>query len=145
MSNDANDFLGCGWSFPPTFDSKQCTVRMVAAEQDIVQSLQILFSTAKTERVMLHDYGCELNSVVFESIHAALAQRVRSLLADAILNYEPRIEVHDDDIEIAAVPGELGMLLVKLSYRIRQTNTRSNMVFPFYTIEGSNVRQIEAA
>lgn len=142
MAGADNDFLGRGWGFPPTFDYDNGLVVMVSAEQDILQSLQILFTTVKTERLMLPGYGSELSSLVFDSIDAALLLRLRHLIYDAILFYEPRIIVRDADIDIETDPGEPGLLLVKLSFLVRQTNTRSNMVFPFYRAEGSNVRQV---
>lgn len=145
MGADNHDFLGRGWSFPPTFERDAGAVRMVAGEQDILQSLQILFSTVKTERIMLPGYGCELSSLVFESIDQALFLRLRHLLFDAILYYEPRIAVKEGEIEIEPDPGRQGVLLVRVPFTIRQTNTRSNMVYPFYCAEGSNVRRIGPA
>jgi len=142
---DQNDsFLGTGWSFPPTFGKAARGVLMVSGEQDIRQSLQILFSTLRGERIMLPGYGSALDTLVFDDLGPALMLRVRQLLLDAILFYEPRIEVTAADIAVEADPDEHGTLLVRLSYRVRQTNTRSNMVFPFYRIEGNNVRQIGA-
>lgn len=144
MANNSHDFLGRGWSFPPTFDRARGTVLMVSAEQDIRQSLQILFSTIRTERVLLPDYGCDLSSVVFDSIDEALELRVKHLVGDAILFFEPRILVTAADIAVTADPGQPGLLRIHLSFLIRQTNTRSNMVYPFYCGEGSNVRRIGA-
>lgn len=140
MSTTQPDFLGCGWGFPPSFDSERGGVQMVSGEQDILQSLQILFSTVKTERIMLPGYGSDLSTLVFDSIDQALLLRLRYLLYDAILFYEPRILVQESDIAVEQDRADSGTLLVKLAYTIRQTNTRSNMVFPFYRAEGSNVR-----
>ena len=44
MTSD-KDFLGTGWSFPPTFSRASLSVLMVKDNQDIHQSLYILFST----------------------------------------------------------------------------------------------------
>jgi len=141
MAHD-DAFLGTGWSFPPTFDRDHGEASMISGEQDIRQSLQVLFSTIKGERVMLPGFGCALDTLVFDDIGPALEMRIRQVLLDAILFYEPRIEVGAADIAIEADPDEHGTLRVRLSFRVRQTNTRSNMVFPFYYIEGNNVRQI---
>ena len=51
MTGDAS-FLGRGWSFPPEFGPGGAEVAMVAGEEDIAQSLSILFGTALGERVM---------------------------------------------------------------------------------------------
>lgn len=135
------DFLGCGWSFPPVFDAASGSVRMAADDEDIRQSLQILFATRLQERVMLPDYGADLEQFVFDSESTALFARIRTRLANAILLWEPRIDV--EEIDIAAPQTVDGPLQIGVAYTIRQTNSRSNMVFPFYLQgEGTNVRAI---
>jgi phage baseplate assembly protein W len=134
-------FLGCGWSFPPTFDAQAGSVHMVADDADIQQSLAVLFSTLRRERVMLPDFGCGLSEFVFDSVDSALFARIKATLANAILLYEPRINV--GTIDVTAVNDTDGLLQIALSYTIRTTNTRSNMVYPFYLQgEGTNVRRI---
>ena len=53
---------------------------------------------------------------------------------EALVRYEPRI----DPLDIAAEssPDQPNLLLIRVSYRIRATNTRGNMVYPFYLQEG---------
>ena len=137
----ASDFLGRGWSFPPQFDRDE-GVRMVSGETDILQSLHVLFSTIRSERVMLPDYGSELSTLVFDNVDAGFALRVRHLVRDAILHYEPRILVEERDVVVCVDPDEPGLVWIKLAFTIAQTNTRSNMVYPFYQAEGNNVRPL---
>ena len=135
---DADDaFLGRGWSFPPTFDAGAGTLEMVEAEEDIRQSLQILFSTIRGERVMLPLYGSALDSFVFAGMDNTLQTHMKSVIEDAILNFEPRIVLEAIDVH----PDQHvdGMLKITLTYLIRQLNSRSNMVFPFYLAEGTNI------
>lgn len=139
--NSQSNFLGRGWGFPPTFDKTEGAVLMVQDDEDILQSLHILFSTMTLERVMLPEYGCALQSHVFDSIDTTLFARLKHLLSDAILHYEPRIIL--DGIEIRRNAEEEGRLDILLDYTIRQTNSRSNMVYPFYLSEGTNVRRID--
>jgi phage baseplate assembly protein W len=138
-----NDILGCGWSFPPTFSRESGCVEMVSDDQDIRQSLQVLFTTIQGERIMLPEYGSRLQEYVFENINETLLSKIQVAISEAVLYYEPRITVLGIDIE--ADDSVAGMLTIKLAYLIRQTNTRSNMVYPFYLQEGSNVRQIPAS
>ena len=42
-----NAFIGQGWAFPPRFNSRQRQADMVSDEQDIEQSLQIVFHPAR--------------------------------------------------------------------------------------------------
>jgi phage baseplate assembly protein W len=130
-------FLGRGWSFPPTFDSSLARVEMLEEEADIASSLEILFSTAPGERVMLPQYGCNLDELVFESLDT----RMKTLMADkveaAILYYEPRINLEsvrlDDSRELE------GVVLIEVIYRVKTTNSRFNFVYPYYKLEGTDI------
>lgn len=130
-------FLGRGWSFPPTFDKGLARVQMLEEEADIASSLEILFSTTPGERVMLPQYGCNLDELVFESLDT----RMKTLMADkvesAILYHEPRIELEsvrlDDTRELE------GVVLIEVIYRVKTTNSRFNFVYPFYKLEGTDI------
>jgi|SRR5215213_1326523 len=132
--NENKSFLGTGWAFPPTFLKKPCQVVMVSDEEDIRQSLQILLSTRHGERVMQPEYGCNLDVLLFEPISTSLISFVKDLIEKAILYHEPRIELRKIDISIAEVLQ--GLLLIELEYVVRTTNSRYNLVYPFYLKEG---------
>jgi hypothetical protein len=130
-------FLGRGWSFPPTFNRSIAGVEMLEEEADIASSLEVLLSTARGERVMLPQYGCNLDELVFESLDT----RMKTLMADkvesAILYHEPRIELEnvrlDDSFDLE------GVVLIAIIYRVKTTNSRFNFVFPFYKLEGTDI------
>ena len=129
-------FLGTGWSFPPEFDRREGLV-LVADEKDIRESLYILLSTRPGERVMAPDFGCGMHAQVFEIVSESTISLVKDMIARAILFFEPRITLDRivmDDREIND-----GLLQIRLDYTIRTTNTRHNMVYPFYFREGTNV------
>ena len=132
---NTNSFLGKGWSFPPTFNQHTATVEMVSYEENISQSLQILLSTSPGERTMHPDFGCELSQFFFEEITQGLITSMKDRIADAILDREPRIEVNDIDITESEEP--VGLLLISIDYTIRTTNSRFNLVYPFYINEAS--------
>jgi phage baseplate assembly protein W len=136
---DDRGFLGRGWSFPPTFDRGVGGVRMLEHEADIASSLTILLSTAVGERIMVPQYGCNLDELVFENIDT----RMRTLMADkiqsAILYHEPRVvlervEVVDDQVELLG-----GRVLIGVTYLVKSTNSRFNFVFPYYRDEGTDI------
>jgi uncharacterized protein len=127
-------FLGKGWAFPPSFDLQEQTVAMVTAEDDIRESLYILLSTIPGERVMLPDYGCLLHHHVFAVLGETLQTHLKSLIEHAVLFFEPRITL--DKIEMTE-HSDRGRLSIMLEYTIIQTNTRNNMVIPFYLNEGT--------
>jgi uncharacterized protein len=135
--DENQSFLGRGWSFPPEFSKESRSVKMLEDELDIKSSLQILLSTRLGERVMLPGYGCNLEELLFSPLNLTLKTYVVDLIKTAILYHEPRIDVKKIDIDPT---DELnGVLLVNIDYIIRSTNSRMNMVFPFYKEEGSEI------
>jgi len=130
-------FLGTGWSFPPTFTPGGADVALVSGAEDIQQSLQILLSTRLGERVMQDEFGCDLHGVLFEEVDQSLINTVNSMVADAILYHEPRITL--DQLDVTESPDEQGLLLISLEYTVRSTNSRFNMVYPFYINEATAV------
>jgi phage baseplate assembly protein W len=128
-------FLGRGWSFPPRFGAGGAEVAMVAGAEDIHQSLQIIFATELGERVMREDFGCSLASFVFEEIDQTLLTRLRSAIADSILYHETRIRL--DSVDITENRDIAGLLQIAIHYTVRATNSRFNMVYPFYLKEAT--------
>ena len=125
-------FLGTGWSFPPEFDKNTADVKMTSAEEDIKRSLYILLSTTVGERVMQPAYGCNLKRFLFEPLNATTIAYVRKLVEDAIVYFEPRIELEGVSVEV-----DEGTLNIIIDFRIKVTNSRSNLVYPFYLKEGT--------
>jgi phage baseplate assembly protein W len=130
-----SSFLGRGWSFPPRFNPVDRSVDMVADEEDIQESLRILFSTAPGERIMHPSYGCGLKRMVFEHINMTARTRIKDLIERAVLFFEPRITLERVEIDDSQLVD--GKLLILLEYTVRTTNIRSNMVYPFYFQEGT--------
>jgi phage baseplate assembly protein W len=137
MAKD-DSFLGTGWSFPPEFDRDTGTVNMVTKTEDIDQSLTILLSTSLGERVMQPKYGCNLVEFEFEPTNNSLISYLIDLVENAILIYEPRIEVLNIGIT-SPESFELieGRLQINVDYKVRETNTRFNYVYDFYLREAN--------
>lgn len=136
MSNDKS-FLGIGWEFPPEFNKEIKDIIMIGGEDDVKSSLEILLSTRLGERVMVPTYGCNLDELLFKPLNLTLKTYVVDLIKTAILYHEPRIDVNK--IEIDPTQELDGVLLINIDYTIRSTNSRRNMVFPFYKGEGSEL------
>jgi uncharacterized protein len=93
MAQDqANDFLGRGWSFPPHFNPQLQTVEMTEKNEDIEKSLHILLTTTVGERVMQPRYGCNMEELLFESLDTGTKTIIKDKIKTAILYFEPRIE-----------------------------------------------------
>jgi len=131
------DFLGKGWSFPPSFQQGGTGVTIVKEEEDIKQSLQIILSTTPGERVMRPDFGCNMQDMVFEPINTSIITFMRDRIEKAILYFEPRIDLMRVEINTASVFE--GLVLIEIDYSIRTTNSRQNFVYPFYINEGTDI------
>ena len=135
MSNPESSFLGTGWSFPPTFSRLNYSVDLVSDDQDIRETLWILFSTQLGERIMLPEYGSLLWKMVFQNITTTLTTQLADVVRQSILYWEPRINV--DDVSVQPSASVTGLVLILVDYTIRKTNARNNLVFPFYMQEGT--------
>lgn len=135
--NDFTSFLGTGWKFPPTFDANSRDVKMSSDDQDIHESLQILLSTRLGERIMEPSYGCNLENLLFAPLNLTTKTFVADQVKTAILYHEPRIDVLK--VDITQGDDLKGELLIVVDYRIRSTNSRKNLVYPFYKNEGSEI------
>lgn len=103
---------------------------MVSDVDDIAESLRILLSTDPGERVMLPAYGCGLRRLVFESANEQTLTEMKELIRKAILFFEPRVTLLSIDARLA---DELaGRLDILIEYNVSRTNTRHNLVYPFY-------------
>jgi uncharacterized protein len=132
MSQDPAGFLGTGWSFPPSFTAGGAEVEQVSGAEDVHQSLQILLATSRDERPMQESFGCNLAAVLFEEMDSSLLDRVNNLIYDTILLHEPRVDLCAVDVKAGR---EAGVLEIRIEYGIRGTNSRFNMVFPYYLNE----------
>lgn len=138
---EENSFLGRGWGFPVRFDDINMDNSMVTKEADIYESLRILLGTQPGERTMQPKFGCDLRQFVHEEASESLFTMIKGVIQDAILRFEARIDV--ETLLTEYDPNE-GVLHITIEYRIRQTNSRHNMVYPFYLLEGNNTGIISA-
>jgi phage baseplate assembly protein W len=130
-------FLGTGWTFPPTFTRRGHTAVLASGVEDVRQSLWVLFSTVPGERVMLPTYGCALWRMVFRSLTTTATTEIGAAVRRAVLEWEPRVDLQA--VEVVADQALDGLVSISVSYVIRTTNTRDNLVYPVYLREGTLV------
>lgn len=128
-------FLGRGWAFPPSFVAGGAGVEMASGVDDIEQSLQILLRTWPGERVMQETFGCDLGSLVFEPLDQRLINTLERLVGDAVIDHEPRIKL--DRVDVARSAGGPSAVVITVHYTVKGTNSRYNLVFPFYLTEAT--------
>ena len=123
-------FLGLGWNFPVITDEGGQVALNPSPEEGIRQSIWTILSTAPGERVMRPDFGCGLSDLIFAVNNAGTAGAVATAVRDALAVWEPRIDVLD--VFAAADTERPNVLLIEIDYRIRSSNSRFNLVYPFY-------------
>ncbi len=133
-------FLGRGWSFPPEFRKGAYPTVMVKEEDDIRQSLSILMETTPGERVHRYDFGSGIKQFVFEQMSLTNQTLLRDTIENAVLLFEPRITLNEVRFNLSEAPE--GVMYIEMDYTVRHTNRRSNMVFPFYLREGTDIAEL---
>jgi phage baseplate assembly protein W len=133
-TNSAKAFLGVGWAFPPCL-AKDGSTEMAAYETDVSQAIWIILSTDWGERVMRPDFGAGLRAFVFSPISETMMRQVQARVKDGLLKWEPRIDV--EDVSVTYNPADPGKLSISIIYVVRVTNTRQNLVYPFFLQEGA--------
>lgn len=124
------NFLGLGWNFPIGQDAGHQIALTADGEQSVRQSIWTILSTSPGERVMRPDFGCSLSDLVFAVNNAATATAVTRAVREALATWEPRIDVLD--VYAAPDPVQANVLNIEINYQVRSTNSRFNLVYPFY-------------
>ncbi len=136
MKNET-PYIGIGWSFPPAFNSYSNQVEMTTEDDDIKGCLEIILTTKLGERLLRPLFGCDLTIKVFEAMNSTQVNMIKNMVEECILLYEPRIDA--EEVFIDTNNAFEGVFYVHIDYTIRATNSRRNIVFPFYINEGTDV------
>jgi len=133
-------FLGTGWSFPPEFVAGEQAgqVVMTPDEADVDASLRILFGTATGERFLHPKYGLDMHELLFDAIGTTMKTYLEDRIKTAILVYEPRINLLSLALDTSRQTE--GRLQIEVEYEVRATNSRYNLVYPFYTSDSNEAR-----
>jgi phage baseplate assembly protein W len=127
----SDDFIGRGWAWPIRTGATG-GIALVAREQELAESIELILRTAKGDRPMRPEFGCGIWDEVFSPLDATTAGRVAYDVRAALERWEPRIDVRGVDVTYR--DGVEGLMDVHISYSERETNDRRNLVFPFYII-----------
>src|SRR5204863_3299955 len=121
----AHDFVGSGWAFPLELD-RTGGFALVADEREIEQAIRLILGTAYGERPMRPDFGCAIHEFVFAEADAGTAGRIAYEVRASLRRWEPRIEV--EDVVVSLDDQDPSLMYIDVSYRIRNTNDRRNLV-----------------
>jgi phage baseplate assembly protein W len=129
---DDKSVLGHGWGHPVDFDPLGEVTR-VGGPEKIRQSIWLILGTRRGERALRPDFGAGLEDLQFEPLSTTTAALVRHRVEQALIAWEPRIDV--GEVTVTLADRTTGRLDIQVGYRIRATNTFYNLVYPFYLRE----------
>jgi phage baseplate assembly protein W len=132
----AREFLGRGWRFPILPDASG-SLGYSSGDENVEQSLRILLMTALGDRVMRPDFGTTAERLLFAPGSVRYLRLLETSVREAVRDWEPRVDLLAVSAEADSV--DATRVLVSVEYRVRQTNSRQNLVFPFY-LEQAGVR-----
>jgi len=106
----------------------------IDGDDNVVQSLELVLRTVAGERMMRCGFRRCVADLIFAGDSEQNLHRLEVAVDDAIRQWEPRVEVE----QVLAARSTLAETAVEVnvSYRILRTNTKRNLVFPFYLAAG---------
>ena len=124
-------FVGRGFRFPMGVDHRG-NIAMTSTPEDLDCSLRVILATAPSERVMRPEFGCKIWDLLFEPVNANTLGLMAQAVREAIAQWEPRVEL--DGVEVVPDANDAALVRIAVAYRVRATNDRRNLVYPFYVI-----------
>ena len=130
------DFLGKGLKFPFQFYKRSGGTRISTATSHdhahIHESILQILGTRPGERFMNPEFGSRLKDLVFEQNDAVLKGLVRHHVIDAIRRWEKRVRVTEVSFDESPTDTDQNALLVRIAYRVIETQVEGNLVYPFH-------------
>ena len=127
------DFIGRGWAFPIRTDTNG-GIALVGREREIAEAIRLIVSTTPGERPMRPEFGCHIHDFVFAPADAMTASAISDEVTRAVTMWEHRVDV--EAVDVLQAPDDQTVFYIDIHYRLKATNSRYNLVFPFYVIPG---------
>lgn len=124
-------FVGRGFRFPMAVDHRG-NLALTSGGADLDSSIRVVIATAPGERVMRPAFGCRIWDLLFEPVNANTLGLMAQSVREAVAQWEPRVET--ESVEVSPDPNDSALVHIRLTYRVRTTNDRRNLVYPFYVI-----------
>jgi phage baseplate assembly protein W len=131
VRDDRLDFIGRGWAFPVGLDLRG-RVALTTGTESIERAIQLILQTVRGARVMRPQFGSDLHLLTFAENNPTTAGLADFYVRRALARWEPRIEV--ENVKISWADADQGQMTINISYLVKATNDRRNLVFPFYAI-----------
>jgi uncharacterized protein len=126
-----HDFIGAGWAFPVAVDARGA-IALARGADELEQAMRLILMTYPGERPMRPAFGSRLRDFIFEGATLENAAAIESVVQEALRRWEPRVDI--TGVEVTPGYQDTATLYIDISYIVKSTNDRRNLVFPFYTI-----------
>ncbi|MGH9226701.1 MAG: GPW/gp25 family protein [Acidimicrobiales bacterium] len=130
-----SDFVGRTIAFPFAVDHTGA-VALISGPEAIERAITVVLSTSLGERVMRPEFGCAIWELLFDPVNENTLGLMAESVRLALGQWEPRIDV--ESVTAEPDPNDSALVLIWIDYRIRVTNDRRNLVYPFYVIPEEN-------
>lgn len=124
-------FVGRGFYWPLQVDHTG-SIRLTDSDGDLDRSMAVVLATAPGERLMRPQFGCRIWELMFEPVNANVLGLMAHAVREALAQWEPRVAVLN--VEPVPDPDEPALVTIHIEYRVKATNDRRNLVYPFYVI-----------
>jgi len=131
VRDDRLDFIGRGWAFPVGLDLRG-RVALTSGSESIERAIRLILQTVRGARVMRPQFGSDLHLLVFAENNPTTAGLADFYVRRALARWEPRIEV--ENVKVSWADADQGAMSIDITYIVKATNDRRNLVFPFYAI-----------
>jgi uncharacterized protein len=124
-------FVGRGFRFPMGVDQRGA-IALTSGPEDLNCSIRVVLATAPSERVMRPEFGCRIWDLLFEPVNANTIGLMAQAVREALAQWEPRVDV--ENVDVVPDADDAALVQISITYRVRATNDRRNLVYPFYVI-----------
>jgi phage baseplate assembly protein W len=126
----SDEFVGKGFPFPMRINESG-SFTLIEGIEELERSMAVVLSTAPGERPFRPAFGCRIWELMFEPIETSTMGLMEMYVQEALHMWEPRVEIDSVLVEPSDIDGAV---TIQISYIVRSTNDRRNLVYPFYTI-----------
>jgi uncharacterized protein len=124
-------FIGRGFYWPMQVDHTG-SIRLTDGAADLDRSMAVVLATAPGERVMRPQFGCRIWDLLFEPVTPNLLGLMAQAVRDALAQWEPRVTI--EEVNPRPDKNDAALVVIDVTYRVKATNDRRNLVYPFYVI-----------
>lgn len=121
---DAGKLLGRGISFPPRV-GPDGRLQWSEGERNVRESIQVILTTEKRERLMLPEFGGGLGQYLFEPNTVATRHQIAERITRALALWEPRISV--ESVTVEADARDARAATATITYKLVATGARERV------------------